>query len=159
MRGALRWFFFVVGVLSLAVGVTGYVARWTGGPIGPVPGGSLRGSFGSTALPDLGSLGDRREAQLQVNPRQPRSMNVWLLVVDGALYVPSGFPRWNLWPDLLAQDPRAVLRVDASLFDVVAERVDEPALRARLEEALRQKYGTSIGGGAWFFQIRPRNGS
>lgn len=158
MRRALRWFFFVVGALSLAVGVTGYVARWTGGPIGPVPAGTLRGSFGSAALPDLAALGDRRELQLQVNPDRPRSVNVWLLVVDGELYVPSGFPRWKIWPEVLTQDPRAVLRVDDALFDVSAERVDDPTLRARLEDALREKYGASGDGETWFFRIRPRSG-
>jgi len=158
MRRALRWFFFVVGALSLAVGVTGYVARWTGGPIGPVPAGTLRGAFGSAALPDLASLGSRRELQLQVNPDRPRSMNVWLLVVDGELYVPSGFPRWKVWPEVVLRDPRAVLRVDDTLYDVTAERVDDPALRERLEAALQEKYGTPGGAETWFFRIRPRTG-
>jgi len=158
MRRALRWFFFVVGALSLGVGFTGYLARWTGGPIGPVPAGRLRGSFGSVALPDLADLGSRRELQLQVNPEQPRSMNVWLLVVDGELYVPSGFPRWKIWPEVLAHEPRAVLRVDGSLFDVKAERVEDPALIARLEAALQEKYGTPGGAETWFFRILPRSG-
>jgi len=157
MRRALRWFFFVVGALSLAVGFTGYLARWTGAPIGPVPAGRLRGAFGAAALPDLASLGSRRELQLQVNPDQPRSMNVWLLVLDGELYVPSGFPRWKIWPEVLVAAPRAVLGVDGSLFDVWAERVEDPALIARLEAALQGKYGTPGGAETWFFRIRPQN--
>lgn len=158
MRRALRWLFLAVGAFSLAVGLTGHVARWTGGPIGPVPAGALRGSFGSAALPDLASLGERRLVQLQVSPRHPRSINVWLLVLDGELYVTSGFPRWKIWPEIVLSEPRAVLRVGATLYDVTAERVDDPVQRARLAAALQAKYGAPANSETWFFRIRPSAG-
>jgi hypothetical protein len=157
MRRALRWFFFVVGALSLAAGITGYVARWTGGPIGPISGGALRGTFTASPLPDPATLARRREVQLQVNPAAPRSVNVWVLVVDGIVYVPSSLPEWKIWPAVLANDPHAVLRVDSSLYDVSAHRVEDPALVAQLRQALERKYGTT-GGDGWFFRLDVGNG-
>lgn len=159
MRRLLRGFFLVIGTLSIALGVLGVVARWTGGPIGPIPGGSLQGSFAPEGMLDAGPLASRSQIQLQVRPASPRSMNVWVIVLDGEIYVPSGLAPWKQWPQQLLQDERVVLRVDDRLYDRSAVRVTDPALVARLVEAVRAKYGVSDRAGSdrtWFFHLVPR---
>jgi hypothetical protein len=152
----LYGFFLAVGTLSILWGALGIVARNSGGPLGPIPGGVLRGEFTREAAPDLSRVAAQREVQLQVAPETPRSMNVWVVVVDERIFVPAALAPWKLWPALLEHDDRAVLRVDGRLYERRAKRVEEAALRERLASEVARKYGLSSGGSerTWFFELR-----
>ncbi len=157
MKRFLYGFFLVVGTLSILWGALGLVARHSGGPLGPIPGAALRGELTRDSEPDLARVSELPEVQLEVSPDAPRSMNVWVVVVGGRIFVPSALAPWKLWPTLLQQDDRSMLRVGGRLYERSAQRVDDPVLRARLAEAVAKKYGISGGESerTWFFELRP----
>jgi hypothetical protein len=70
----------------------------------------------------------------------PRETKVWLAVVDGQGYVRTGGTRW--WGNI-ERDPDVVLRVAGAEHPLRAERVTDPELVAKVEAALRTKYGWS----------------
>jgi hypothetical protein len=69
-----------------------------------------------------------------------RETKVWLAVVDGQGYVRTGGTRW--WGNI-ERDPTIVLRVAGAEHPLRAERVTDPQLVAKVEAALRTKYGWS----------------
>lgn len=156
MKRFLYAFFLVVGTLSILWGALGVYARNSGGPLGPIPGGALRGEFARDTDPDLARVAAQREVQLQVAPETPRSMNVWVVVVDQRIFIPAALAPWKLWPALLQQDERALLRVDGRLYERVARRVDDAVLRTKLAGEVAHKYGLSGGDSerTWFFELR-----
>jgi hypothetical protein len=67
-----------------------------------------------------------------------RDTTVWIVVVDGDAYVRTGGTRWG---DDAEREPAVALRVDDEEIPLRAEPAGDPALRARVEEAFRAKYG------------------
>ena len=67
------------------------------GPIGPFPGGPLTGNEVTDPVDDWSFASRRQEIQLETRPESPYSVNVWCIVRDGALYVPSGRPEGKRW--------------------------------------------------------------
>lgn len=162
MRRFLHYFFLTVGVLSIAVGAVGTLARCAGGPIGPVPGGALSGRFGDAF--ELARFAEADTIALQVNPAAPRSVTTWVIALDDALYVPASFADRKVWPQIALADPRVVIRLGDALHYLRARRVEDPVLIRRLHAALATKYG--VGGtdpgqtdgsddGLWFFRLDP----
>lgn len=158
MRRFLHLFFLAVGFLSIAVGAVGTCARWRGGPIGPIPGGALAGTFATEPL-DVTRVAEASHLALQVNPAAPRSVTTWVVVVDGRVFVPAAFADRKVWPQIAASDPRVVIRVADELFERTARRVTEVELLARLRAAVASKYGlgdeAGAGDGTWFFELAP----
>lgn len=132
-------------------------ARFADGPLGPFPGGALRGPVEAAPVRDWSFAGDHTTLELQVDPTRPRSVTTWLLVHDGSLYVPSGFAAEKTWPGLAVRDPHVVVRIDGRLYPCRAERVEDPALRAELLAALADKYELGELGdaaeGTWLFAL------
>jgi hypothetical protein len=158
VRRFFHYFFLTVGVISIVVGAIGMYARLSGGPIGPIPGGMLRGTYADDF--DDATLADVHELALQVNPSSPRSVTTWVVVLDGVAYVPAAFAERKVWPAIAVHDPRVTIRVGDALYDRSATRVEDPELLRRLRAAMAAKYGTGAenGDGAdttWFFQLDP----
>jgi hypothetical protein len=163
MRALLRWI--ALALLALVVGgvVLALTARFSDGPFGPFPGGSLQqGEL--TPVPENWSFAaDVREIELQlVEP--PRSRTTWLVVHDGTLYVPCGFlqvPLFKQWPHQALRDGRAVLRLDGKRYAGRLVRVEDPALFSELARLSTAKYGYGEGtppdrDRVWFFRFEPR---
>jgi hypothetical protein len=135
----LRWVALALGVLLSAVAVVWLGARFLDGPLGPFPGGPMDGEVVKDAAVDWSFAADRQTLALQTsNP--PRSRTVWLVVHDGALYVPSGNARAKQWPHQLAEDPVVLLRIDERLFLRTAVRVTDPSLLTVLWKEVADKY-------------------
>jgi hypothetical protein len=84
---------------------------------------------------------------------------VWLLVVDGELYVPAMWPRLKRWPRRAESGADVTLRIAGRLYPARAERVADAALGARLRDALRARYRARAGSGEddiWFFRVQSR---
>jgi hypothetical protein len=69
-----------------------------------------------------------------------RETKIWIAVVDDAAYIRTGNSRWF---ENLERNPAAVLRSDDTLQPVLVEQVEDVELFARVEMALREKYGFS----------------
>ena len=94
--------------------------------------------------------------------RPPRSRAVWLIVHEGALYVPTGIARRAPWPALLRDDPVVLLRILDRLFLRRATWVTDETELATLREAVREKYGSAPRAddeSSGFFRMDPAPGA
>ena len=112
------------------------------GPLGPLPGGALDGEPASAAPVDWSFSDAYDTVQLEVRPSNPYSVNVWCVAKGDALYVGAGRGAASTWAQALLDDPRARLRIGATLYDVRTVRVTAvPEIQAYLE-GLEEKYET-----------------
>jgi len=161
--GFLRWVGTALGIVLVAAVLVGVLARFSDGPIGPFPGGPFRsGEFVTDPDPDLSFLRHVTEVELQLLDPE-RSRTVWVIYLDGIVYIPCGFlqlPLWKQWPHEAAEDGRALLRVQGRIYPVQATKVTDPESYADVAERAAQKY--DFGGAepdpesVWFFRLDPR---
>jgi hypothetical protein len=158
---ALRWL--GIGLLSMTAIVLciGIATRFSGGPLGPFPGGPLVDGVLQDA-PDRPAEDwafvdpiDAIEFQL-VEP--PRSRTVWILYHAGDAYIPCGIPNfrlWKQWPHEALIDGRAVVRIEGTRYRVDVTRVEDVDVRAALADGLAAKYDVSAdySSEVWFFKL------
>ena len=117
-----------------------------GGPLGPFSGGRLSGPVETAASPDWTFSNDHENAQLEVHPEDPYSVNTWCAAVDGALYVPTSMilgptdPDERGWVGFVKTDSRVRIRIDGKVYERVATRVEDPAEFEKARLALETKY-------------------
>jgi hypothetical protein len=110
-----------------------------GGPFVLLPGGELEGE--SVPAPESWAFTDAVDTvQLETNPGEPYSVNIWVVALDGKLYVHAGANRAT-WVENLELDPHARLRVDDSIYSLEASRVTSQEEFDRFSDAYEQKYG------------------
>lgn len=155
----------LLGAAILVVGATialRLVTRFTGGPIGMIPGGRLRGEYAAQQDPDWGFTEDVETIAVEVNPSNPLSVTTWVFAHEGELYVAADFFNpFKRWPRLALEDPRVRLRIEGQLYDRTAVRVTDPVLIEELRRAIGEKYDVDPDGLAarvdvWFFRMEPR---
>ena len=166
MRRALRWLALALAALVLAGCLVALAARRSDGPFGPFPGGALvAGELAREPVADWSFAAELGQIELEVNPERPRSRTVWLAVVDGALYVPCGFPGSKTWPHEALRDGRVVLRIEGRRHERQAVREADPERLRRLGAEVARKYGVGdeeaavAGRDVWFFRMDPRPAS
>ncbi len=124
--------------LSLALMLTALIAA-CGDPLLLLPGGALEGS--TVAAPDSWSFTDAVETvQLETLPGDPYSVNIWLIALGENLYIHAGANR-STWVENIEADPNVRLRVNDSIYELVASRVDDQDEFDRFSDAYEQKYG------------------
>jgi hypothetical protein len=74
-------------------------------------------------------------------------VNIWVVALDGNLYVHAGASR-STWVEHLEADPPVRIRVSDSIYELAAARVESQQEFDRFSDAYERKYGS-----------RPRNGS
>jgi hypothetical protein len=117
-----------------------------GGPFVLLPGGALEGE--TVAAPDDWSFTDAVDTvQLETRAADPYSVNLWVIALGPTLYVHAGASR-SEWVENMEADPNVRLRVNGSIYQLTASRVEDQAEFDRFSNAYEQKYGS-----------RPRNGS
>ena len=153
----LRWLGLALALFGLTLGLLIGLSSFYDGPLGPIPGGPLSGAV-LNEPPDWSFFAALDSLELQVNPAKPRSLTVWLLVVDGQLYVPSGFAPVKRWPSQAVDDGRVVLRIGGKLYERRAVRVTDPAERRAAHAALVEKYSVPEADDpdTWIFRMDPR---
>ncbi len=82
----------------------------------------------------------------------PKETTVWLAVVDGQGYIRTSNTRW--WKNI-ERDPNVVLRIEAREYPLRVELATDPAERARIEAAFREKYGFTDRLLDWFRSAEP----
>ena len=156
----------LVAAVIVVAGV-GMAARFMDGPLGLFPGGALRkGPLLREPVADWTFAKNVETAELQlVEPL--RSRTVWLVVNEGALYIPCGFLNWRLWkqwPYEALEDGRAVLRLQGKRYEVQAQRVESADEYQTIMRLVARKYaqGRSMEAdnrSVWFFRLDPRPGA
>lgn len=164
---ALRALGLAVVVALAVLGFVVFAARFSDGSLGPFPGGPLEaGEWVAGPEPDWSFLADVDTVEFQLlSP--PRSRTTWILVREGRIYIPCGFPEfrlWKRWPHEALVDGRAVLRVGDRKYRRLAVREEDPAVTAELAARLREKYGVESATDAssdevWYFRLDPRHGT
>jgi hypothetical protein len=147
-RGVVRRLALVAAAIALlAVGFLAWARLLHDGPLGPIPGGTLRGEP-AAELPSDWTFANR-EPYLLVESRAfalPWSGQVWFLAHRGRLHLllPAFFG-----DDLkrrLDVDPRLRVRLDGRLYDQVAVPVtDDADLGDLLAPVLRRQFAIDIG--------------
>lgn len=166
----LKWLAGLIGVFVLLIVALAIGARFSDGPIVVIPGGPLvAGELVTGPEPDWTFAADIPVMEMQlVEP--PSSRTVWLEVVDGKLYVVSGYMNtaigklWKHWPAQAEQDGRAVIRVDGKRYERQLVRImDDQAVLEGIAAEVERKYGAPLRadmaatGDAWFFAVQPRD--
>jgi hypothetical protein len=124
--------------LVLAASVAG-----CGGPFVLLPGGALEGS--TAPIPDSWSFTDEVDTvQLETRPAAPYSVNVWVIAMGDDLYVHAGDNR-SKWVENMEADPSVRLRIDDSIYELQAARVEDQEEFDRFSDAYEQKYGRRPG--------------
>jgi hypothetical protein len=109
-------------------------------------GALLAGALAAAAQPghaiDWATAGAERVVEIVTTNQDatPRETKIWLAVVDGQGYIRTGGTRWY---GNLSRNPDVVLRVAGAEHPLRAELVTDAELAARVEAALRTKYGWS----------------
>lgn len=135
-----------------------------GGPIGPLSGGALSGES-APAPSDWGFARDVETAQLETRPQDPYSVNIWIGVLDGALYVPTSLilgderPTERAWVQHVEADPEVRIRIDGKIYAGQARRVQNPDIVSAVKALMLAKYeeeATPHSDGAWVYEITAR---
>lgn len=128
-------------------------------PTGPLPGGKLDGEV-SAPPPDWSFSDDTENVQLETRPSKPYSVNIWGVGVGSSFYVAAGSGAENSWAQHIVDDPRVRLRVEDTLYELQAVRVENETERERFLEALQRKYDwqpePEQTKEAWLFRLEPR---
>jgi len=82
-----------------------------------------------------------------------RETTVWLVVVDGAGIVRTGGTSWG---ENVVRKPELVLRAGEASYELRVEFVEDDALRQRITDAFREKYGFSDRVTSWMRGSRPK---
>lgn len=161
----------LVGFWVLKLAVVAVFAAGVGGcgPIGPIPGGSLRGPVGASDMTDWSFATEVEQAQLETRPSDPHSVNTWFATVGPDLYVPTSMilgpktPSERSWVTHVAEDDRVRIRLGDTVFERRARRVPEAsseyrtarrALEARYEIAVSDRDPSRT---IWIYRLDPRD--
>lgn len=140
-------------------------ASFACGPIGPVAGGRLRGTPHQGNLPSWEFVADVETVQIETRPDDPYSVNTWIGSYQGGLYVPTSLilgadePSEREWVRNVEADPRVRLRIDGTVYELQALRVEDEATVEGVRAALLAKYEEEADDharNAWIYELRPR---
>ena len=97
--------------------------------------------------------------QLESNPADPYSVNIWVIAIDPNLYVHAGDNRAQ-WVENMEADPRVRMQVEDSVYVLAAARVEGQDEFDRFSDAYEKKYGRRPGNEnvseAYLFRLAPR---
>jgi hypothetical protein len=152
----LRWIGLAIAALAVTIAALFGVARFLDGPLGPIPGGPLRGAVTAEAPGDWSFAGDAPTLELQVGRR---SLTVWFVSHEGTLWIAASEGARKRWPAEVQADGRVRVRTAGRLYDVKLARVEDADLRRAAGEVFRKKYDVTIspedGQRVWFFRAEP----
>lgn len=123
-----------------------------------VPGGQLQGPVAEA--PESWSATDEIDTiQFETNPTEPYSVNIWVTALGPNLYVHAGANRAT-WVEHMENDPRVRIRVEETIYELDASRVNEQSEFDRFSDAYETKYGTRPRNEnvseAYLFRLAPR---
>ena len=115
-------------------------------PVGPIAGSKLEGT--PAEWPDDWSFSERHENfLLETNSKDPYSVTVWAVDVDGELYITAVSPE-NQWVKNLQMDPFVVIALDGKLYSGRAHVISDQQEMANVGKRYGTKYEMSADEGA-----------
>ena len=152
------------GSFVACLGVLILTCAGCGGPLGPLSGGALSGD--EAPLPAEWTFASEIEqVQLETRPADPYSVNTWIGVVGGNLYIPTSLilgeedPGQRAWVQHVQSDPNVRLRIEEKVYALKAIRVEDEATINNVKTSLLAKYGeepTEHSDRAWVYQLTTR---
>ncbi len=107
-------------------------------PMGPLPGGALAGDVNT--LPDDWAMVEEIETvQLETNPDDPYSVNLWVVSLDSGLYIAAGGGETR-WSEQISIDPEVRLRINHKIYELRASSVDNDEELEQVRRAYVDKY-------------------
>lgn len=105
--------------------------------------------------PDWDTLGEAGTVEVVTTDEDgaTRETTVWIAVVDGAAYVRTGSSTWG---DNVVRTSELELRAEGSSQAMRVDFVEDDALRERVWQAFREKYGFSDWALGWIRGSRPK---
>jgi hypothetical protein len=134
--------------------------RTLDGPLGPLPGGPLRGGeLVAEPVADWSFAAAVPEIELQL-ASQSTSRTTWVIVRDGRAYIPASvsIPPGKTWHLAALQDGRATLRIDGRRYPVTLAKVEDQRLVEAVSAVAAEKYPSRPGGDVWLFAVTSRDG-
>lgn len=139
------------------------------GPLGPIPGGALRGEVHAAPVRDWSFTDANHTIQLETNPQQPHSVNTWCVGYEGNLYIPTSLilgtkdPSARGWVANVLENPLVRVRIDGRLYELRAVRVSDEQELETVRAKLIAKYDEVEAGDeqaehAWIFRLESRKG-
>ena len=115
------------------------------GPVGPFSGGRLKGPEGS--FPGSWTHADEvMQIQLETNPSDPYSVNLWLAILEGDAYVSTSLlagtddPTQRAWVKNVQADPSVRVRIEDVVYPAELDPITDATLRDLVFEAFLEKY-------------------
>lgn len=145
-------------LLALAVLATAAPLAGCSEPFVLLPGRALEGEV--AAPPENWSFTDEvSTVQLETRPADPYSVNIWATAAGDDLYVHAGANR-SAWVEHIEADPAVRLRVNGTIYELVASRVEMQEEFDRFADAYERKYGrrprNENVAEVYLFRLRPR---
>lgn len=144
MRRIVRIVVIFITLGGAALLTAAIAGRFSDGPLEllpGVPGGPLSGEVIRDPDPDWSFAREIDPIELQISSSPPRSIFTGVVVYRGSLYVPVTLSPLKRWPEVVASDPRVMVRIEGRLFEREAVPVTDPELHQQLIVAGRSKYG------------------
>jgi len=124
--------------IVLAAALFSSVTAGCSGPVVLLPGKTLEGQI--VAAPGDWSFTDAvSTVQLETLPADPYSVNIWVIALGEHLYVHAGANR-SEWVENMEADPNVRIRVDESIYELRASRVETQEEFDRFSDAYEKKY-------------------
>jgi hypothetical protein len=109
------------------------------GPFVLLPGGALDGKT-APAPADWSFTDSIDTVQLETQPSDPYSVNIWAIGLGEFVYVHAGANR-STWVEHMEADPNVRLQVGDSIYELTAARVEGQDEFDRFADAYEKKYG------------------
>lgn len=173
-----KWLLIIMITLLLSVGVGYGAMRLHDGAVEFFPwftisiGGPFRSGEISPSPASWDFIRDREEIEIQTF-KPATSRTVWVPVVDGKLYIVSGYMTstlgklWKQWPSYLEEDNRILIRIDGNIYQQRLQRITEGPITAQVMSEVIRKYaggpdtvnpaaGQAVtSGSVWMFEVVP----
>lgn len=138
-----------------------------GCPLGPFPGGTLRGEVARGDVSDWSFVSKEETCQLETNPDDPHSVNTWCAGWGDALYVPTSMvrgpsvPSEREWVRNVQTETAVRLRARGVVYELEAVQVTDDVEYDTVLRALEEKYGLDPDARdpdreIWIYRLQPR---
>lgn len=166
-----KWLLTIIAVIIIALSAFLFSMRFHDGPIEIFAGGPFKtGEEVRGEEPDWTKIADLATIELQsIEPA--RSRTLWLVVIDGRIFVPSAYMNtkfgriWKQWPRRAEQDGRALMRIDDKIYPREMVRLTaDHELVPEITEAMTNKYPGAVtvedvvNNNTWLFELAPPAG-
>ncbi len=129
-------------LLSSLLGTCTLLAGCGEDPFIVLPGGALAGEVADPPA-DWSEHKDVDEVQLETQPEDPYSVNLWVAAIGPDIYVATGEDGTN-WTENIDRQRDVRLRIGTTVFELEARAVTDQAERASVAAEYVRKYDVDV---------------